>query len=179
MGKEYFSNCPFRNGNGYGDGRAISLGEVVLDDQSRWEFQLKGSGTTPFSRSGDGRAVLRSSIREFLASEAMHHLGVSTTRAISLVISDGEQVSRPWYSETKDDTDDVEAEAEPTVDDPRIAHLPMAVRLMVCMYVCMYACLCVIMYVRMHACMYVCMYACVCVCMYECMYVCVCMCGHN
>src|SRR4051794_26929253 len=68
-----------------GDGRAISLGEVAAVDGSRWEIQLKGSGRTPYSRSGDGRAVLRSSLREFLCSEAMHWLGVPTTRALSLV----------------------------------------------------------------------------------------------
>ncbi len=68
-----------------GDGRAISLGELVNDEGERYELQLKGAGPTPYSRSGDGRAVLRSSIREFLCSEAMHHLGVPTTRALSLV----------------------------------------------------------------------------------------------
>src|SRR5690606_40131937 len=57
-----------------GDGRAISLGEIVTKDGSRFELQLKGAGPTPYSRRGDGRAVLRSSIREFLCSEAMHHL---------------------------------------------------------------------------------------------------------
>ena len=68
-----------------GDGRAISLGEAVVADGRRWELQLKGAGPTPYSRSADGRAVLRSSIREFICSEAMHHLGVPTTRALSLV----------------------------------------------------------------------------------------------
>ncbi len=68
-----------------GDGRAISLGEVVNAAGQRWELQLKGAGATPYSRSADGRAVLRSSIREFLCSEAMAHLGVPTTRALSLV----------------------------------------------------------------------------------------------
>lgn len=62
-----------------GDGRAISLGEVVNMGQ-RWELQLKGAGKTPYSRFADGRAVLRSSIREFVASEALHHLGIPTTR---------------------------------------------------------------------------------------------------
>ncbi|MBU1977975.1 MAG: YdiU family protein, partial [Gammaproteobacteria bacterium] len=70
-GQEMYHNCPFKNGNGYGDGRAISVLEVLLPDGQRWEFQLKGGGTTPYCRGGDGRAVLRSSIREFLASEAM------------------------------------------------------------------------------------------------------------
>lgn len=68
-----------------GDGRAISLGEFVNKNHERWEIQLKGAGKTPYSRFADGRAVLRSSIREFLCSEAMHHLGVPTTRALSLV----------------------------------------------------------------------------------------------
>jgi uncharacterized protein YdiU (UPF0061 family) len=67
-----------------GDGRAISLGEIINAAGERWELQLKGAGPTPYSRSADGRAVLRSSIREFLCSEAMHHLGVQTTRALSL-----------------------------------------------------------------------------------------------
>jgi serine/tyrosine/threonine adenylyltransferase len=76
-----------------GDGRAIFLGEVLAPDGGRWELQLKGAGPTPYSRSADGRAVLRSSIREFLCSEAMHHLGVPTTRALSLIAS-GEDVVR-------------------------------------------------------------------------------------
>ena len=85
------------NGDGYGDGRVLSLGEVQADSGSRWELQLKGSGPTPFRRSGDGRAVLRSSLREFIASEAMHALGVSTTRALSLIASRVDVVYRPWY----------------------------------------------------------------------------------
>ncbi len=68
-----------------GDGRAITLGEHLDPRGDRWDFQLKGAGPTPYSRRGDGRAVLRSSLREFLCSEAMHHLGVPTTRALSLV----------------------------------------------------------------------------------------------
>ena len=76
-----------------GDGRAIALGEVVDREGGRQTLQLKGSGTTPYSRMGDGRAVLRSSIREFLCSEAMHHLGIPTTRALSLVAT-GEDVVR-------------------------------------------------------------------------------------
>lgn len=79
-----------------GDGRAISLGEVVLSDGKRWELQLKGAGITPYSRRGDGRAVLRSSIREFLCSEAMHHLGIPSTRALSLVAT-GETVVRDMF----------------------------------------------------------------------------------
>ena len=76
-----------------GDGRAISLGESVTAAGERWEWQLKGAGPTPYSRHADGRAVLRSSLREFVCSEAMHHLGVPTTRALSLVAS-GEEVVR-------------------------------------------------------------------------------------
>ena len=79
-----------------GDGRAITLGEVINAAGERWELQLKGAGATPYSRTADGRAVLRSSIREFLCSEAMHHLGVPTTRALSLV-STGEPVMRDMF----------------------------------------------------------------------------------
>ena len=116
MGSPQSQDFPFGTGNGYGDGRAISVGEVFvpsawdgahfeqsigeLEDPAfakapardknnatgrRWELQLKGGGTTPFCRGGDGRAVLRSSVREFLASEAMHALRVPTTRALVLV----------------------------------------------------------------------------------------------
>uniref|UniRef100_A0A6A7G4L8 Selenoprotein O n=1 Tax=Hirondellea gigas TaxID=1518452 RepID=A0A6A7G4L8_9CRUS len=70
-----------------GDGRALSLGEIVNFSGERWELQLKGSGKTPFSRNSDGRAVLRSTIREYLCSEAMHYLGIPTTRAASIVTS--------------------------------------------------------------------------------------------
>jgi serine/tyrosine/threonine adenylyltransferase len=70
-----------------GDGRALTLGEVEHDG-ARLEVQLKGAGRTPYSRMGDGRAVLRSSIREFLCSEAMHHLGIPTTRALAIVGSE-------------------------------------------------------------------------------------------
>ena len=76
-----------------GDGRAIVLGEVVNAAGERHVLQLKGAGLTPYSRSADGLAVLRSSVREFLCSEAMHHLGVPTTRALSLTLT-GEQVMR-------------------------------------------------------------------------------------
>jgi len=79
-----------------GDGRAINLGEVVNRDGQRWMLQLKGAGPTPYSRSADGLAVLRSSIREFLCSEAMFHLGVPTTRALSLTLT-GEQVERDMF----------------------------------------------------------------------------------
>ncbi|HEY4556519.1 MAG TPA: YdiU family protein, partial [Lysobacter sp.] len=80
-----------------GDGRAIGLGELVNTQGERWELQLKGAGRTPYSRSADGRAVLRSSIREFLCSEAMHHLGVPTTRALSLVATGDEVVRDMFY----------------------------------------------------------------------------------
>jgi uncharacterized protein YdiU (UPF0061 family) len=79
-----------------GDGRAISLAEVPAPDRRRYELQLKGAGRTPYSRTADGRAVLRSSVREFLCSEAMHFLGVPTTRALSLV-GTGEPVVRDMF----------------------------------------------------------------------------------
>ena len=79
-----------------GDGRAINLGELIGPTGKHWVVQLKGAGLTPYSRSADGLAVLRSSIREFLCSEAMHHLGVPTTRALSLV-STGEHVVRDMF----------------------------------------------------------------------------------
>jgi len=79
-----------------GDGRAISLGELVNAAGERWELQLKGAGRTPYSRGADGRAVLRSSVREFLCSEAMHHLGVPTTRALCL-LETGEPVLRDMF----------------------------------------------------------------------------------
>lgn len=89
---------PFGRGRAYGDGRAVTLGELVTPSGEHWELQLKGAGTTPFSRNGDGRAVLRSSVREFLVSEAMHHLRVPTTRALSLVASGSEHARRMWYA---------------------------------------------------------------------------------
>jgi len=73
-----------------GDGRAILLGEVRGPDGQRWDLHLKGAGRTPYSRDGDGRAVLRSTIREYLCSEAMHGLGIPTTRALCIVGSDEE-----------------------------------------------------------------------------------------
>ena len=96
-GREYIQQCPFQTGNGYGDGRAMSIAEVVVDGK-RWELQLKGGGPTPYCRGGDGRAVLRSSVREFLAQEFMHALGVPTSRSLSLYASTTETVMRPWYS---------------------------------------------------------------------------------
>lgn len=71
-----------------GDGRGILLGEQVLSSGKRVDWHLKGAGLTPYSRMGDGRAVLRSVIREFLASEALHHLSIPTTRALTIVTSD-------------------------------------------------------------------------------------------
>ncbi|MEO1685636.1 MAG: protein adenylyltransferase SelO family protein, partial [Cyanobacteria bacterium J06631_12] len=72
--------------------------EGILNGQ-RWEMQLKGGGPTPYCRGGDGRAVLRSSVREFLAQEYMHALGVPTSRSLTLYVSNSETVMRPWYSQ--------------------------------------------------------------------------------
>ena len=79
-----------------GDGRAINLGEVRNQRGEYWTLQLKGAGPTPYSRTADGLAVLRSSVREFLCSEAMFHLGVPTTRALSLITT-GEWVRRDMF----------------------------------------------------------------------------------
>ncbi len=98
FGTEYDQQCPFQTGNGYGDGRAVSVLEAVIYGR-RWEMQLKGGGRTPYCRGADGRAVLRSSVREFLAQEHMHALGVPTSRSLSLYVSKTEKVKRPWYSE--------------------------------------------------------------------------------
>lgn len=76
-----------------GDGRAIYFGEIKDRKQQNWELQWKGAGATPYSRRGDGRAVLRSTIREYLMSEAMHYLGIPTTRSLSISLS-GEDVMR-------------------------------------------------------------------------------------
>ena len=97
FGTEYTQQCPFQTGNGYGDGRAVSVLEAVINDQ-RWEMQLKGGGKTPYCRGADGRAVLRSSVREFLAQEHMHALAIPTSRSLSLYVSKTEKVQRPWYS---------------------------------------------------------------------------------
>ena len=96
-GTEYIQQCPFGTGNGYGDGRAISVLEGVFNGK-RWEMQLKGGGPTPYCRGADGRAVLRSSLREFLAQEFMQALGVPTSRSLTLYVSRAETVRRPWYS---------------------------------------------------------------------------------
>lgn len=96
-GTEYYEQCPFQTGNGYGDGRAISILEGVFNGK-RWEMQLKGGGRTPYCRGADGRAVLRSSIREFLAQEHMYALGIPTSRSLTLYTSKEETVQRPWFS---------------------------------------------------------------------------------
>jgi uncharacterized protein YdiU (UPF0061 family) len=80
-----------------GDGRGLLMAQYRNQDGKLWDLHLKGSGTTPYSRGGDGRAVLRSCIREFLASEALHALGIPSTRALAVVVSD-----TPVYRETKD-----------------------------------------------------------------------------
>jgi uncharacterized protein YdiU (UPF0061 family) len=98
-GREYYQQCPFQTGNGYGDGRAVSVLEAVIEGR-RWEMQLKGGGRTPYCRGADGRAVLRSSVREFLVQDSMHALGVPTSRSLSLYVSKTEKVKRPWYSES-------------------------------------------------------------------------------
>ncbi|NRA72940.1 MAG: YdiU family protein [Gammaproteobacteria bacterium] len=79
-----------------GDGRAINLGEVVTPSNGQLILQLKGAGPTPYSRTADGLAVLRSSVREFLCSEAMFNLGIATTRALSLCLT-GESVERDMF----------------------------------------------------------------------------------
>jgi uncharacterized protein YdiU (UPF0061 family) len=96
-----------------GDGRAIVLGEAINRGGQRWELQLKGAGPTPYSRRADGRAVLRSSVREFLCSEAMHHLGIPTTRALSLVATGDEVIRDMFY--------DGNARAEPGAVVCRVA----------------------------------------------------------
>ncbi|XP_043821633.1 protein adenylyltransferase SelO-like isoform X2 [Dromiciops gliroides] len=81
-----------------GDGRAHLIGIYTNRYGEKWELQLKGSGKTPYSRNGDGRAVLRSSVREFLASEALHYLGIPTSRALSLVVSDDDVWRDNFYN---------------------------------------------------------------------------------
>ncbi len=100
-GMEPYATCygghQFGNWAGQlGDGRAINLGEAINRKGEHWTLQLKGAGETPYSRNADGLAVLRSSVREFLCSEAMHHLGVPTTRALSLILT-GEEVIRDMF----------------------------------------------------------------------------------
>ena len=90
-GTEYYEQCPFKTGNGYGDGRAISIFEGVINNQ-RLEMQLKGGGRTQYCRGADGRAVLRSSVREFLAQEHMNALRIPTSRSLTLYTSKNEHV---------------------------------------------------------------------------------------
>jgi uncharacterized protein YdiU (UPF0061 family) len=119
-GTEYNQQCPFQTGNGYGDGRAISILEAMIDGQ-RWEMQLKGGGRTPYCRGADGRAVLRSSVREFLAQEHMHALGVPTSRSLSLYVSKTEKVRRPWYSDGSRSNDPDTVILEPVAISTRVA----------------------------------------------------------
>jgi len=119
-GTEYKQQCPFHTGNGYGDGRAISVLEAVINGH-RWEMQLKGGGRTPYCRGADGRAVLRSSVREFLAQEHMHSLGVPTSRSLSLYVSKTEKVRRPWYSEGSRSKDPDTVISEPAAISTRVA----------------------------------------------------------
>jgi len=119
-GTEYNQQCPFQTGNGYGDGRAISVLEAVISGQ-RWEMQLKGGGRTPYCRGADGRAVLRSSVREFLAQEHMHALGVPTSRSLSLYVSKTERVKRPWYSDGSTSTEPDILITEPVAISTRVA----------------------------------------------------------
>ncbi|WP_282146482.1 protein adenylyltransferase SelO [Alteromonas stellipolaris] len=103
-GTEYIQQCPFSTGNGYGDGRALSVLETVTNGR-RFEMQLKGAGRTPYCRGADGRAVLRSSVREFLVQEHMHALGIPTSRSLSIFMSQSETVDRPWYLEGSNSQD--------------------------------------------------------------------------
>ncbi|RTE64926.1 hypothetical protein EH243_14700 [Amphritea opalescens] len=119
-GTEYIQQCPFQTGNGYGDGRAVSVLEADIKGK-HWEMQLKGGGRTPYCRGGDGRAVLRSSVREFLAQEHMHALGVPTSRSLSLYVSKTEKVKRPWYSEGSRRQDPDRMISEPVAISTRVA----------------------------------------------------------
>jgi uncharacterized protein YdiU (UPF0061 family) len=119
-GQEYTQQCPFGTGNAYGDGRAVSVFEGVLNGQ-RWEMQLKGGGRTPYCRGADGRAVLRSSVREFLAQEHMHALGIATTRSLCLFTSTSEMVQRPWYSEGSYSSDPDVMQPNPVAITTRVA----------------------------------------------------------
>ncbi|MDO6536780.1 protein adenylyltransferase SelO [Alteromonas stellipolaris] len=103
-GTEYIQQCLFSTGNGYGDGRALSVLETVTNGR-RFEMQLKGAGRTPYCRGADGRAVLRSSVREFLVQEHMHALGIPTSRSLSIFMSQSETVDRPWYLEGSNSQD--------------------------------------------------------------------------
>lgn len=119
-GTEYIRQCPFGTGNGYGDGRAISVFEGIINGQ-RWEMQLKGGGPTPYCRGADGRAVLRSSVREFLAQEYMQALGVPTSRSLTLYVSKSETVTRPWYSQDSHSLDPDTLVDNPVAISTRVA----------------------------------------------------------
>ncbi|NRA65994.1 MAG: YdiU family protein [Pseudobacteriovorax sp.] len=119
-GTEYIQNCPFQTGNGYGDGRAVSVLEVSVNGR-RWEMQLKGGGRTPYCRGGDGRAVLRSSVREFLAQEHMFALGIPTSRSLSLFVSKTETVRRPWYTDGSKSHEPDVLVSEPVAITTRVA----------------------------------------------------------
>ena len=119
-GTEYYEQCPFKTGNGYGDGRAISILEAVINGK-RWEMQLKGGGRTPYCRGADGRAVLRSSIREFLAQEHMHALGVPSSRSLTLYTSKTETVKRPWFRDDSYSRDPEVMIEEPAALSTRVA----------------------------------------------------------
>ncbi|XP_005102618.1 protein adenylyltransferase SelO, mitochondrial [Aplysia californica] len=102
-GSETAAHCYCGHQFGYfsgqlGDGAAMYLGEIVNSAGKRWEIQLKGAGLTPYSRTADGRKVLRSTIREFLCSEAIYHLGIPTTRAGSCITSDSTVVRDIFYN---------------------------------------------------------------------------------
>lgn len=120
-GTEYYQQCPFKTGNGYGDGRAISILEANILGQ-RWEMQLKGGGRTPYCRGADGRAVLRSSVREFLAQEHMHSLGVPTSRSLCLMTSKTEKIKRPWFTESSTSRDPEVMIDEAAAIATRVAH---------------------------------------------------------
>ena len=93
-----YAGHQFGNFTKLGDGRAIILGEHVTDDKQRFDVQLKGSGRTPYSRSGDGKATLKSMLREYLISEAMHYLNIPSSRSLT-VIKTGEQIHRQTRQE--------------------------------------------------------------------------------
>lgn len=120
-GTEYYQQCPFKTGNGYGDGRAISILEANINGQ-RWEMQLKGGGKTPYCRGADGRAVLRSSVREFLAQEHMNSLGIPTSRSLSLITSKTEKVKRPWFTHGSHSRDPEVMIDESVAITTRVAH---------------------------------------------------------
>ncbi|AFL85404.1 hypothetical protein Belba_2872 [Belliella baltica DSM 15883] len=93
-----YAGHQFGNFTILGDGRAILLGEQITPNQELFDVQLKGAGRTPYSRGGDGRATLKSMLREYLISEAMYHLGIASTRALA-VVKTGENVQREWENE--------------------------------------------------------------------------------